>query len=193
MNAPSVSVPWPPADCSCCILKQTTLYFSELNLTRMRLHTGFIQRRSFTSQFQRMCPVKKALQMKRETKKLQNGRLLQLVWQITDRVALMSKSLEMFALCHLPLVDLGQHFLCNLTVITKEGCTGKTEGIFWTLNPDWMSWPPQASSSLLRKPCCHVFIQCSDTCDSDWRTSLFLSEMVEHVWHGNLGEMFGLL
>lgn len=59
----------------------------------------------------------------------------------------MSKSLEMFALCHLPLVDLGQHF-CNLAVITKEGCTGKTEGIFWTLDPDWMSLPRRASSSL---------------------------------------------
>ncbi len=52
--------------------------------------------------------------------------------QITDctRVALMSKSLEMFSLCHIPLVDLGQRFLCNLAAITKKGCTGKTQWAF---------------------------------------------------------------
>lgn len=46
-------------------------------------------------------------------------------------VALMSLSLEMLSLCHLPLVDLGQHFPCNLAVITAAGCTAKTEGVFW--------------------------------------------------------------
>lgn len=47
-----------------------------------------------------------------------------------SRAALMSETLEMFPLCRIPLVDLGQHFLCNLTVITKEGCAGKTQGTF---------------------------------------------------------------
>lgn len=36
MNAPSVSVPQPPADFSCCILRQTALYLLELKLTMLQ-------------------------------------------------------------------------------------------------------------------------------------------------------------
>lgn len=58
----------------------------------------------------------------------------------------------MFSLCHIPLVDLGQHFLSNLAVITKEGCAGKTEWFKWSLvpsNPDWKSSDLRAASVLI--------------------------------------------
>lgn len=53
----------------------------------------------------------------------------------------MSKSLKMFSLCHIPLVDLGQRFLSNLAVITKEGCR-ENRGSILLLNPDWKSFDP---------------------------------------------------
>lgn len=53
----------------------------------------------------------------------------------------MSKSLKMFSLCHIPLVDLGQHFLCNLAVITKAGCR-ENRGSNLLLKPDWKSFDP---------------------------------------------------
>lgn len=64
----------------------------------------------------------------------------------------MSKSLEMFSLCHIPLVDLGQRFLCNLAVITKEGRTGKNRVARLSLlpsNPDWKFFDPGAVPHLI--------------------------------------------
>lgn len=37
-----------------------------------------------------------------------------------------------------------------------------------------------------------MFIQRSDTCDSHWTVSLFLSEAAESVWNWNLGAIFAL-
>lgn len=70
----------------------------------------------------------------------------------------MSKSLEMFSLCHIALVDLGQRFLCNLAVITKEVCAGKTA--FLPLNPAWKSFDP--SLSPLDRPLCrgNIVVAC---------------------------------
>lgn len=45
----------------------------------------------------------------------------------------MSPSLEMFSLCHMPLVDLGQRFLCNLAAITTEGCSGKKQSEYFDI------------------------------------------------------------
>lgn len=71
-----------------------------------------------------------------------------------------------FFLCHIPLVDLGQRFICNLAVITKEDCTGKTKWAFSNKSRLEILWPrssPPSSSSLPRKHCSRVFIQCSVT------------------------------
>lgn len=90
----------------------------------------------------------------------------------------MTKTLEMFSLCLVALVDLGQHFFCNLAVITKEGYAGKTGRAFLSFSPNWKSSDP---SGRLIPPDCRgnedvaLFIQRSDTCDSDRRNPLFSS------------------
>lgn len=187
MNAPSVSALQPPADFSCCILEQTPLYLSELKHT----HTKKEALSNFTLSLYHFKGCAQLCFRLNKTKLYFFFCLilqpLHLPWQITDstRVALMSESLEMFSLCHIALVDLGQRFLCNLAVITKEGCTGKTEWFQQVFclqiqsgNPLALEKSPSWSSPLPRKQCCRVFIQCSDACDSDWKSPLFLSEMV---------------
>lgn len=114
------------------------------------------------------------------------------LWQIIDViiVALMSKSLEMFSLCRIALVDVGQLFLCNRSVITKGRVAQKEKKqknrvSLWLFNPDWKSCDP-AVVPVLMVPSAEgkskrvVLVQSSDTCDSGLEE--LLSETAHKSW-----------
>lgn len=154
MNAPSVSVPQPPADFSCCILRQTALYLLELKLTMLQYAHEMLLMKNVQTKLEKAKKEKESKFPFLCLSPAQQHTITttpQLAWEITDytRVALMSKSLDMFSLCHTLLVDLGQRFLCNHIVKTKRGCIEKRSGVsLLPPNPDWKSFEPPEKSPL---------------------------------------------
>lgn len=93
----------------------------------------------------------------------------------------MSKSLEMFSLCHIPLVDLGQRFLCNLAVITKRAAQGKPSEHFAIKSRLEILWP-RSSPPL-------IVLSAEETLLSRvysvlWHLWLWLEKPIVLIWNG---------
>lgn len=185
MNAPSVSVPQPPADFSCCILRQTALYLLELKLTMLQHAHEMLLKKNVQTKLEKAKESKFPSLCLSPAQQHTITTTPQLACEITDytRVALMSKSLDMFSLCHTLLVDLGQRFLCNHIVKTKRGCIGKKKWsesfatksrleIFWA---PWEIPPPlvllSAKETLLSRVCSEL-----------WHLWLRLEEPIVLIW-----------